>query len=329
MNMKKAVIFGVCGMDGSHMADLLLSKGYKVYGCGLSQTGRVSNTKTFIDNPNFRYEQVDITLAYMVEKVICNVLPDEIYNLAAQSSVGQSWNYPSITFSVNTTGFLTILNAVKEYSPNSKVFQPGSSEMYTLDFEGFPYRTVKYVDLPSPVNPYAISKAASFHLAKTYREAHNLFIVNGIMFSHESYRRSKKFLTQTLISQIVDVHLGLKEKVHIGSLDVVRDWGYAKEYVEGMYLSLQNDFAGDYVFASGKEKSIRDFVDIAFSHIGIDNPENYIYQSGIERPIETHLVTGETTHTKINLHWESKTSFDVIVREMVDKEIEKRNENEN
>jgi GDPmannose 4,6-dehydratase len=328
--MKKALITGVNGMDGSHLADLLLEKGYEVYGIERrSSVKNRINTKHLESNEKFHFITADMTDHNSLYRALKDSEPDEVYNLAAQSFVGSSWNIPMQTSDVNGLGVLRLLEAIREYqvvqgsSKQIKFYQASTSEMFGKMVENPSKETTPFY----PRSPYGVAKLYAFWMVKNYRESHNMFACNGILFNHESERRGIEFVTRKISDGVARIKLGLQDKIALGNLDSKRDWGYAPDYVEGMWLMMQQDEPDDFILATGHSHSIREFLDIAFDYVGIDNWENFVVQDPrFFRPAEVDVLRGDATKAKEILGWESKTSFNDLVRKMVKNDLERLGE---
>jgi len=323
--MKRALITGVNGMDGSHLADFLLKKGYEVYGIERrSSVKNRINTKHLESNEKFHFITADMTDHNSLYRALKDSEPDEVYNLAAQSFVGSSWNIPMQTSDVNGLGVLRLLEAIREYqvvqgsSKQIKFYQASTSEMFG-----------KMVENPSneetpfyPRSPYGVAKLYSYWMVKNYRESYNMFACNGILFNHESEKRGIEFVTRKISDGVARIKLGLADTISLGNLDSRRDWGYAPDYVEGMWLMMQQDEPDDFVLATGVSHSIREFLDIAFDEIEIDNWEQFVLQDPkYFRPAEVDVLRGDSTKAKEVLGWEPKTRFNELVRKMVRNDI--------
>lgn len=327
MYKKTALITGILGQDGSYLAKLLLEKDYKVYGL-------FKNT----NNPNFEnneylgiskyidYESGNIKDEWFVFKLIKNLKPNEVYNLAAQSFVGNSWDLPKETFEVNLLGVLNLLEAIKSENPRSKFYQASTSEMFgnssTDDYqnENTPFK---------PTSPYAISKLAAHNLVINYRNSYNLFCCSGILFNHESPIRGKRFVTRKITDGIAKIKTGKLKKIQLGNLESKRDWGHAEDYVKAMWLMLQQDIPDDFVIATGKSHSVKDFCRIAFKYAGIENWEDYVETSPLyKRLSELYFLRGNSEKARKILGWNPKYDFESLVKEMVLEDL-KRHENIN
>ena len=329
----KAIIFGITGQDGSYLAELLIEKGYEVVGI----TRRVSvPTLNRINHilPKIKIVEGDITDAFSVSNVIKEEEPDEIYNLAAQSHVGTSFKQPSLTWDVTAGGVLNILEAIR-YSGRKdaiKFYQASSSEMFGKNYnlrEGFA-EMIKFQDEKTPFapqSPYAIAKLAAHHLVRNYRDSYGIFACSGILFNHESERRGEKFVTRKITKWIGEfVASGMDKEfpaLRLGNLDAKRDWGHAEDYVRGMGQMVQHKTPDDYVVATGETYSVREFLDIAFKYVGIDDWENLVViDPEFYRPAEVDYLLGIPTKAKRVLKWEPHISFEKLVERMVDSDVE-------
>lgn len=316
---KKALITGINGMDGSHLADLLLEKGYEVYGMerrssvkNRGNTGHLEGRITFVDG--------DLSDQNSLLRIIKDIHPEEVYNIAAQSFVGQSWQTPEYTSNVTGLGVLRVLEAIRETDKTIKFYQASSSEMFG-----------KMVENPSnenspfyPRSPYGVAKLYGHWITKNYRESYGIYACSGILFNHESERRGIEFVTRKISDGVARIHLGLSEFITLGNIEAKRDWGYAPDYVEAMWLMLQQPEPDDYVIATGETKSIREFLDIAFNHVGISNWEKYIkIDPKYMRPAEVDVLRGDYLKAKNKIGWEPKTSFETLVKIMVDNDVKR------
>ena len=314
---KRALITGINGMDGSHLADLLLSKDYEVFGMERrSSSKNRTNTDHLIDKITF--VNGDITDQNSLLRCLKECNPDEVYNLAAQSFVGESWNTPEQTSDVTGLGVLRVLEAIREYNADIKFYQASSSEMFGRMVENPANENTPFY----PRSPYGVAKLYGHWITKNYRESYGMFCTSGILFNHESERRGIEFVTRKISDGVAKIYLGLADHITLGNLDAKRDWGYAPDYVEAMWLMLQQDNPDDYVIATGETHSIREFLDIAFNHIGIKDWSNYVKQDAkYMRPAEVDVLRGDSKKAKQELGWESNTSFKQLVTCMVDNDI--------
>lgn len=315
---KTALITGISGMDGSHLADFLLEKGYTIY--GLERRSSASN-RTNISHieDKIHFLKGDLTDQNSLLRALKESNPDEIYNLAAQSFVGESWNTPEHTSEVTGLGVLRILEAIREYGPDKiKFYQASSSEMFGRMVENPATENTPFY----PRSPYGVSKLYGHWITKNYRESYGMFACSGILFNHESERRGIEFVTRKITNGVAKIYLGQADSISLGNLDAKRDWGYAPDYVEAMWLMLQQDEPDDYVIATSDTKSIREFLNEAFSFIGITDWEPYIkIDPKFIRPAEVDVLRGDYTKAKNKLGWQPKTNFKNMVQTMVTNDI--------
>ena len=344
--MKKALITGITGQDGSYLAEFLLDKGYEVHGIlrrsSSFNTGRIEHL--YIDNyiedmhneKNFYLHYGDITDSTNVIALIQKIQPDEIYNLAAQSHVKVSFEIPEYTANVDALGTLRILEAVHLLGLDTKIYQASTSELYGLVQEVPQSETTPFY----PRSPYGVAKLYGFWITKNYREAYNIFASNGILFNHESPRRGETFVTRKITLAASRIKLGKQKKLYLGNLNAKRDWGHAKDYVECMWLILQNDKPDDFVIATGEMHTVREFCELAFKEVGIDIrwEGKGIDEKGIDnatgdvlievdpqyfRPTEVDQLLGDPTKATKELGWNpTKTPFETLVKEMVREDLE-------
>ena len=315
--MKRALITGINGMDGSYLADLLLEKGYEVYGMerrssskNRTNTGHLEGKVTFVNG--------DLTDQNSLVRCLRESDPDEVYNLGAQSFVGESWNTPEQTSDVTGMGCLRMLEAIREYGKDIKFYQASTSEMFGKMVENPANENTPFY----PRSPYGVAKLYAHWMTKNYRESYNMFNVSGILFNHESERRGIEFVTRKITDGVAKVHLGYEDHIKLGNLDSRRDWGYAPDYVECIWMMLQQDKPEDFVIATGKSHSIRDFLDVAFSCVGIGDWSNYVVQDErYMRPAEIDVLCGDSTKAREVLGWKPKTSFEEMVSRMVTKDV--------
>tara|TARA_R110001592_G_scaffold224781_3_gene480494 strand:+ start:152 stop:1123 length:972 start_codon:yes stop_codon:yes gene_type:complete len=315
--MKKALITGVCGQDGSYLAELLLEKGYKVYGVERRcSTKNRTNTSHIQDKIHFL--SGDLADQNSLFRCMQQSDPDEVYNLAAQSFVGESWNTPEQTSDINALGALRLLEAIREFNPKIKFYQASTSEMFgkvqeTPQTESTPFY---------PRSPYGVAKLYGHWITKNYRESYNMFACSGILFNHESERRGIEFVTRKISDGVARIVLGLEDHIALGNLEAERDWGHAKDYVKAMWMMLQRDEPQDYVIATGKTHSIRNFLDIAFNHVGISDWDPYVKQDPrFMRPAEVDVLRGDCSKAKKELGWSPEMDFEKLVKVMVDNDI--------
>lgn len=317
---KVALITGITGQDGAYLAQLLLSKGYKVVGmCSRRVNQSFINLERLGVKDEVEFAFADLTDQCAIQNVINQTQPDEIYNLGAMSYVGLSWQKPTYTSLVNGMGVLYILEAVKNFCPTAKVYQASTSEMYGNSTGSEP-KTEKTPFIPR--SPYGVAKCFAHNMAVNYRESYGMFVCCGILFNHESPLRGLEFVTRKITDGIAKIKLGLADNITLGNLDSKRDWGFAGDYVEGMWLMLQQETAEDYVLATGETKSIHDFLDAAFTAAGIDSYSDYVVQDPrFMRPAELDVLLGDPTKAKEKLGWKPKVDFEELVRMMVEADI--------
>lgn len=321
---KVALITGVNGQDGSYLAELLLEKGYKVFG----MTRRTSQVNTgllqeCLKNPNFKIVMGNMQDANSLWTLVAEISPDEIYNLAAQSHVRASFDCPEETFDVVAMGTLRLLNAAKAIVPGVKFYQAGSSEQFGSNTE-YP-QTENTVFMPA--SPYAVAKVAAHNICVNYRESYNMFISVGILYNHESERRGEAFVTRKITKAAARIKLGLQDKLHLGNLEAKRDWGYAKEYVEFMWKILQHDKPEDFVIATGETHSVREFVDVVFAEAGLSVSDHVHFDQVFVRPQEVNLLLGDPSKAERTLGWKAKTKFSDLAKLMFNADLEKEKEN--
>ena len=320
--MKKAIITGITGQDGSYLAELLLGKGYEVYGIirrsSSFHTGRIDHLyKDLHERPALKLVYGDLTDGNNLSGILNEVAPDEVYNLGAQSHVRVSFDVPIYTADVDGLGTLRLLEAIRKMKKPAKFYQASSSEMYgkvaeTPQTEKTPFY---------PRSPYGCAKAYGFWQTVNYREAYNLFACNGILFNHESPRRGETFVTRKITRAATRIKLGLQAKLYLGNLEARRDWGFAGDYVEAMYVMLQQDEADDYVISTGQNHSVREFVEEVFSHLELDWQEYVEIDPRYYRPTEVDTLLGDASKAKKELGWEPKVSFKELAQMMTDADM--------
>ncbi len=313
----KALITGITGQDGSYLADLLLAKGYKVYGMV-----RRSSTETFerIQHIRDRVElvQADLLDPSSLTQMMRSVGPDEIYNLAAQSFVPTSWSQPVLTGEFTGLGVVRMLESVREVCPEAKFYQASSSEMFGK------VREVPQNELTPfhPRSPYAVAKTYGHYITVNYRESYDLFAVSGILFNHESPRRGREFVTRKITDGVARIKLGLSRELRLGTLDAERDWGFAGDYVKAMWGMLQLDTPEDFVIATGQTHSVKEFLEIAFDHVNLHWQDYVVQDPRFMRPAEVDQLVGDAGKAKRMLGWEPSVRFEELVRMMVDSDMD-------
>lgn len=320
MAEKKALITGCTGQDGSYLAELLLSKGYKVYGLKRRTSTPATRRIAHIIN-DIELVEGDLSDSTSIHKAIKYTKPDELYNMAAQSFVKASFAQPELTADVTGIGVLRILEALKTISPATKMYQASSSEMFGASAPPQSEKSAFY-----PRSPYGVAKVFGFWITVNYREAHNMFGCNGILFNHESPRRGSEFVTQKIAQHVAAIKQGYRRKLRLGNLEAKRDWGHARDYVEAMWMMLQHPTPSDYVVATGESHTVREFADIAFKRVGLDYKEHVEIDQKFMRPTEVDHLLGDPSRTMAILGWKPKTSFEGLVNEMVDHAMDNTDE---
>ena len=314
----KALITGITGQDGSYLAEFLLKKGYEIYGMV-----RRSSTETFERIAHIKKDvqlvQADLLDQLSLIKMLQDINPDEIYNLAAMSFVPTSWSQPVLTGEFTALGVTRLLEAVRLACQEAKVYQASSSEMYgkvreTPQSELTPFH---------PRSPYAVAKTYGHYITVNYRESYHLFAVSGILFNHESPRRGKEFVTRKITDAVAQIKTGSANELRLGNIDARRDWGYAGDYVKAMWSMLQRDEPQDYVIATGESHSVREFLKIAFSYVNLDWEDYVVIDSDLIRPAEVDHLIGDATKAKNELGWTPEVDFPGLVKLMVDADLER------
>jgi len=321
---KRALITGITGQDGSYLAELLLSKGYEVHGiirrASTFNTGRL---EPIYQDPHASDKRLflhygDLSDGSAMARLIQTVAPDEVYNLAAQSHVRVSFDSPEYTADITGTGTIRLLEAIREVGIKPRFYQASSSEMYGMVQEVPQKETTPFY----PRSPYGCAKVYSYWITVNYRESYGMHASNGILFNHESPRRGETFVTRKITRAVAHIKAGLQKKLYLGNLDAKRDWGYAKEYVEAMWLMLQQDTPDDYVIATNETHSVREFLEVAFGHVGLDWKQYVELDARYNRPAEVDLLIGDYSKAKKKLGWEPKTKFEALTKLMVDADVE-------
>ncbi|MGV8087942.1 MAG: GDP-mannose 4,6-dehydratase [Methanomicrobiales archaeon] len=315
---KSALITGITGQDGSYLAELLIDKGYDVYGL----VRRLSTPNTT------RIEHIlekvillegDLTDQSSLNVAVQTAQPDEVYNLAAQSFVATSWNQPVLTGDVTGLGTTRILEAIRQFSPSAKMYQASSSEMFGKAQVPQNENTSFH-----PRSPYAVAKVYAYYATVNYRESYGMFCCNGILFNHESPRRGIEFVTRKITDGVARIHHGLSKELRLGNLDAKRDWGFAGDYVKAMHLILQQKEADDFVIATGESHSVKEFVELAFSEAGLDWKRYVTQDERFMRPADVPELKGDITKARKKLGWEPETTFEELVKMMVKSDLENR-----
>ena len=323
---KKALITGITGQDGSYLTELLLNKGYEVHGIirrassfntqridHLYQDPHINNVKLFL-------HYGDMSDACCLTRLIYNIKPNEIYNLAAQSHVRVSFDTPEFTSDIDAIGTIRLLEAIREIDTKKsiKFYQASTSELYGKVQEIPQKETTPFY----PRSPYAVAKLYAFWATKNYREAYNMFASNGILFNHESPRRGETFVTRKITRAVSRIKYGLQKKLYMGNINAYRDWGYAKDYVEGMWLMLQHDYPDDFILATGEMHTVKEFLQIAFDYVGLDWEQYTCYDSRYERPSEVDQLLGDSSKAYKILGWQPKVKFKELIKIMMDADLE-------
>ena len=321
---KKALITGITGQDGSYLAELLLAKGYEVHGIiRRSSTFNTGRLDSIYQDPHASHRRLflhygDLADASALARLIGKVQPEEVYNLAAQSHVRVSFDAPEYTTDITATGTVRLLEAIRETGIKPRFYQASSSEMFGLVQEVPQRETTPFY----PRSPYGCAKVYSHWITGNYRESYCLHASSGILFNHESPRRGETFVTRKITRALARIKAGLQQQLFLGNLDAKRDWGYAKEYVEAMWLMLQQEKPDDYVIATGETHTIREFLDVSFGHVGLDWKKHVEIDPRYYRPAEVELLIGDASKAKSQLGWEPKTKFADLARLMVDADIQ-------
>lgn len=319
---KVALITGILGQDGPYLARFLLSKGYQVYGMIRRYSNPNFENLDYLNITNkIEYVDGDMTDESSLNQVIRTLRPDEIYNLAAQSFVGDSWTLAKMTTEVNSLGVLYLLNAIKMFSPTSKFYQASSSEMFGLTNDnGYQDEKTSF----HPRSPYAISKVYAYWIAVNFRESYGIFTCNGILFNHESPIRGLQFVTRKITDGVARIKYGLTTELRLGNLEAKRDWGFAGDYVEAMWLMLQQKEPDDYVVGTGISHSVKDFVELAFHYAGIKDWKKYVISDPrFKRPAEVPILKAKWDKAKKRLSWQPKVSFNQLVKMMVEADLKR------
>ena len=317
MAKRTALITGITGQDGSYLAEFLLGKGYRVVGMvrrsSAENFSRIEHIRDRIE-----FEQADLLDQYSLIDLMRRTRPDEVYNLAAMSFVPTSWSQPVLTAEFDATGVTRVLEAIRLSNPDARFYQASSSEMFGKVREVPQKETTPF----HPRSPYGVAKVYGHYITVNYRESYGLFACSGILFNHESPRRGKEFVTRKVSDGVARIRLGLQDKLSLGNLNARRDWGFAGDYVKAMWLMLQQDAPDDYVVATGEAHSVRELVEIAFAHAGLDWQKSVELDASLQRPAEVDTLLGDWSHAREKLGWAPEVSFRQLVAMMVDSDIE-------
>jgi GDPmannose 4,6-dehydratase len=315
---KRALITGITGQDGSYLAELLLSKGYEVVGAvRRASAPNFWRIQHLLDRITLR--PADLLDQLSLIRLVDEVRPHEFYNLAAMSFVPASWDQPMLTGEFNAQGVTRVLEAIRQVDPTIRLYQASSSEMYGK------VRETPQTELTPfyPRSPYGVSKVFAHYITVNYRESYDMFAVSGILFNHESPRRGLEFVTRKVTDGVARIKLGVATTLSLGNLDAHRDWGFAGDYVQAMYLMLQQDHADDYVISTGQSHSVRDLVQVAFEHVGLDWQKHVELDPKMIRPAEVEHLIGDSTKARTRLNWRPQVSFAGLVKMMVDADLER------
>lgn len=322
--MKKALITGITGQDGSYLSEFLLAKGYEVYGIiRRSSSINTSRLDHIYQEPQARHKRLnlvygDLNDASSINHLVKTIKPQEIYNLAAQSHVKVSFEIPEYTAEVTGVGCLRFLEAIRESGVKTRFYQASSSELFGRSEETPQNETTAF----KPVSPYAVAKLFAYWTTVNYRESYGMYACNGILFNHESPRRGETFVTRKITRAVARIKYGLQDKLYLGNLDAKRDWGYAKDYVEAMWMMLQQKKADDYVIATGQTHTVREFVEEAFDYAKLNWKKHVAIDKRYFRPLEVNVLHGDYSKARRKLGWKPRTSFKQLVRLMVDADME-------
>ena len=320
--MKKAIVTGITGQDGGYLAELLLSKNYKVYGLMKRYTAPNWENLDYLGIRNqIEFINGDLTDIGSLMPHVRNIQPDEFYNLGAQSFVGESWNQAHLTTEVNAIGVLNCLTAIKEFSPTTRFYQASTSEMFgNSNIQGIQTEETPFV----PRSPYGVAKLYAHHITQNYRESYGMFACSGILFNHESPIRGIEFVTRKITDGVAQIATGKKTELILGNIDAKRDWGFAGDFVEAMWLMLQQDQPEDYIISTGYQHTVRDVLDIAFGKVGIKDWSSYVKSDQrYIRPAELNALLGSSDKAKRQLGWTPKMTFKELIEKMSDADLKR------
>jgi len=317
--MKKAFITGINGQDGSYLSEYLLNLGYEVHGIvrrNSTSENQSARLKTAYDSGQLTTHYGDLSDQGSIERLLEEIQPDEIYNIAAQSHVRVSFDVPQYTVQTNALGVLNVLEAYRRACPNAKFYQASSSEMFglTVEDDGFQRET----SVMNPVSPYGCSKVFGYNIVRHYRRAHNLHAVNGILFNHESPRRGSNFVTNKVVKAACSIKLGLQDKLELGNMDSYRDWGHSKDYVRAMHAILNHDEADDFVVSTMETHSVREMCELVFKYLDLDYKDYIVQNPKFMRPEELPYLKGDSTKIRETLKWKPEYTFESMMHEMCD-----------
>ena len=318
--MKRAIITGVTGQDGSYLAEFLLEKGYEVHGImrRVSTFASTSRIDHILFNPHFHKYYADLEDTNSISALISKLQPDEFYNLAAMSQVRISFEVPHYTISANTLGVLSILEAIRQFSPHTRFYQASSSEMFGAPEVKPPFNEKTPM---IPQSPYGVSKLAAYHLTQQYKNGYGLFATTGILFNHESPRRGENFVTKKITMAVANIKKGLQKDLVLGNIDAKRDWGWSPEFVEAIYKIVQHDKPDVFVVSTGETHTIREFVEEAFDYVDLNWKDYVRFADNLKRPNEVPLLLGDSSKMRKATGWKPKMKFKNIVHAMIDYDL--------